>query len=195
MLMMAAAELDPRNSGGRPSVAAELAAFQLARPSASEAWIEPLAAELYVLALDYGADSIRTGAVPGALVLWSRYLEASAPVPSVPPVTSEAPLGASAGAGVADPTGEPLMPRAAVGAPASGGPLCDVPDADPDLVMPELTQTPMVVRAQAPAGERPAPIPTGSEDIRALMEENDRLRAELARKEQELDRIRRTLRP
>lgn len=183
MLMLAAAELDPRNRARRPNVAAELAAFQLARPHEEDAWVAPLAAELYVLALDYGADSIPRGRVPGALVLWSRYFDEGEAGTEGTPVTSEAPLGVAPGGA-----------HPAVAVPRSGGPLCDVPDADLDLVLPELTRAPARVRAGA-NGRPAAPAGGGAEDVRALMAEVDRLRAELAAKDQELDRIRRTLRP
>lgn len=54
MLLRIAAELDPRNEGGRPAAAARIAAHALeseARPD----WIAPLAETLYLLALDLAA--------------------------------------------------------------------------------------------------------------------------------------------
>lgn len=174
MLMLAATELDPRNEARRPDVAAELASFQLARPSEEDPWVAPLAAELYVLALDYGADSVPQGGVPGALVIRSHYGDRG----GTDQAPSQAPLGVA---------------REQEGG-ALGAPLCDVPDAELELVLPLLTDTPMVARMRQGAVGPPAPA-GGTEDTRALMAEVDRLRAELASKEQELDRIRRTLRP
>lgn len=76
---------------------------------------------------------------------------------------------------------------------AEGGPRCRVPDVRDDLVMPELERTPIASRT-APGAQAQQPAALSS-DVRALQAEVQRLRGELASREQELDRIRRTLRP
>ena len=194
VLLLAAAELDPRNGAGRPNAAAELAAFYLGR-AYDDSWERALAVELYTLALDYGAQPVDGRAIPGAGIIWAHYLGNAA---------GEAPLGVSADSAVggapvaaltdAEPTSAPAEPEP-VAAPGEGGPRCDVPAADERLVLPTLTREPIVARgdAAAPAADDAAPIASG--DVRALNAEIDRLRAELARRDQELERIRRTLRP
>lgn len=191
MLLLASVELDPRNPDGRPNAAAELAAFQLGRRSEGE-WEGALAAQLYTLALDQGADPIDAADVPDVAVLWNRYL--------ADPVYTETPIGIAGDSGAtpeavaqaADPAADEDTER--VARAADGGPLCSVQGVDEDLVMPQLTEAPLASRsvAPAPAGQ---PAAANAGDSRALQAEVDRLRAELASKEQELDRIRRTLRP
>jgi len=191
MLLLATAELDPRNPGRRPDAAAELAAFQLARRSEGQ-WEGAAAARLYAIALDYGAEPLTAAEIPGPVVIWDRYL--------TDPGVAEAPIGADASDGT--PTDEDVdqaqrADRAtnAVSHAADGGPRCEVVQADPEVVLPELTEAPMALRS-APAPAQPAPSQSASGGNSAeLQAEVDRLRAELARKEQELDRIRRTLRP
>ena len=192
MLLLATAELDPRNPNGRPDVAAELTAFQLARRAEGQ-WEGAAAAHLYTLALDYGAEALTAHEIPGPGIIWDRYL--------TEPAVAEAPIGADATDGTpteADVTEAQRAARAtrAVNDAADGGPRCDVADADADVVLPELTGQPMALRTAAPPpvqpGAAPAPAAGNSAELQA---EVDRLRAELARKEQELDRIRRTLRP
>ncbi|HUF11620.1 MAG TPA: hypothetical protein VMN78_00805 [Longimicrobiales bacterium] len=190
MLLLAAGELDPRNPDGRPDAAAELTAFQIARPGQAEPWAAVLAAELYALSLDYGADAIPPNDPPDVGVIWSRYLDdgdfaARRAAPAREPVGAEADDTARADVAVAAVVAPP-----AVESPRNGGPLCDVPSPIRGLTLPELTGPP------AGAGRRGEPgTPGAGEDARALMAEVDRLRAQLAEKEQELDRIRRTLRP
>lgn len=208
MLLLASAELDPRNPDRRPDVAADLAAFQIARPDREEPWTTPLAREIYTVALDYGADPVAPDSLPGSVVIWSSYFDealaegnAAADAARVAAADSAAAdPGPPAAADPADEAmGVPVSGLAATPeAPAAGGPLCTVPPARVLTALPELTRTPLVARVQR-EGEAPAPpaAPAGqvSGDVRALMEEVDRLRAELASKDQELDRIRRTLRP
>ena len=194
MLLLASMELDPRHEAGRPQAAAELAAFQLARRSEGE-WEGALAAQIYTLALDHGAQPIAAEDVPGVDIIWSRYL--------AEPVSAGAPIGIAAPDSVATPETVAMaaarnadVETARVTRAADGGPLCDVQEPVRDLVMPQLTREPLASRS-APAGPQQGgaarPAPTG--ESRELQAEVDRLRAELARKEQELDRIRRTLRP
>lgn len=198
MLLLAAAEIDPRNAESRPSVAAQLAAFQLVRPSEQEAWVSPLAGEIYTLALDYGADSVARNDLPDSRILWSHYFEGAADTAGGPRAE---PLGAAPDDSVARPAaalaGEPAP--APVAPVPTGGPRCDVPRARADVSLPRLARTPVVDRVRV-VGERPPAAgqdraPEVAGDVRSLMAEVDRLEAELAAKEQELDRIRRTLRP
>lgn len=197
MLLLAAAELDPRNGAGRVDVAAELTAFQLARPSTSEPWAASLAREIHVIALDYGATGVAATEIPGPGVLWTRYFEgraqaddrAAARTPAGEELVADDAEEADDGdaAGVA---GQPVAtePR--------GGPLCDVPAADSRITMPELTRRPVVAGGEPDQGAPARPAPAADPaDVRALTAEVNRLRAQLAATEQELDRIRRTLRP
>ena len=192
MLLLASVELDPRNPERRPDAAAELAAFQLARRSEGD-WEGALATQLYTLALDHGAQPIEASAIPDVGVIWDRYL--SDPVYAAEPIGIASDSGASpeAVALAADARADDETER--VARAADGGPRCDVPDVDDDLVMPRLTGTPLASRSAAPAPAAAQAAPSGGADSRALQAEVDRLRAELASKEQELDRIRRTLRP
>src|SRR5688500_6139842 len=72
LLLLAAAELDGRNPDGRANAAAELAAFQLSR--SGDDWSGSMASELYMIALDLGADPIAREDIPDARVIWTRYL-------------------------------------------------------------------------------------------------------------------------
>lgn len=195
VLLLAAAELDPRNALRRANVAAELAAFQLARASTSDAWVPALAREIYLLALDFGARPIGSQELPGPRILWTRYFDAQAEPadttgPRLPSDQASAERAGRPGAGaVVD--DEPL---GAVRDEPRTGPLCEVPAADPRVAMPELTTTPVVARPAPEAADRPASAVQNS-DVRALTAELNRVRAELAATQQELDRIRRTLRP
>lgn len=192
MLLLATAELDPRNPDGRAEAAAELAAFQLTRRHEGE-WEGALAAQLYTLALDYGATPIEAGAVPDERVIWDRYLD---------PDVTQTPLGADAEGETPSATAIAQEARAdattrQVSDAADGGPICDVREADDDIALPELGREPLALRTApaAPAAAPSQPAPSGSADTRELQAEVERLRAELERKDQELDRIRRTLRP
>ena len=188
LLLLAAAELDPRNGDGRPDAAAELAAFQLGRLPDGDA-DRTLAAELYLLALDRGATPIGANELPGARVIWERYLGDG--VATMPLGASQADtLAVAAAAGTDGPEGVEIAPPG-----SGGGPRCDVPAPVAGVVMPELTGEPLVVRLARPPVAAAAPATGGSQDAAALAAEVDRLREELARKDQELDRIRRTLRP
>lgn len=192
LLLLAAAELDGRNADGRPDAAAELAAFHLARTDEDD-WSGALAEELYVIALDLGADPIEPDEVPDAGVIWSRYLATVAAEAAV--LGDEAAVDTLAGADArAERERETRARRAAaMTAGAEGGPRCRVPDVRDDLVMPELERTPIASRT-APGAQAQQPAALSS-DVRALQAEVQRLRGELASREQELDRIRRTLRP
>ena len=191
MLLLASAELDPRNGAGRPDAAAELAAFQLSRRSEGE-WEGALAAQLYTLALDYGARPIAAAEVPGSEVIWTRYLSN--------PSIMDAPLGVPAADSVAAQANDLAEAERAVAVTervvdaSDGGPGCEVPAADDDLVMPELVGEPLATRSVQVVAE-PAGQPAASGDVGDLQAEVARLRAEIERKDQELDRIRRTLRP
>lgn len=196
MLLLAAAELDPRNRAGRVEVAAELTAFQLTRPSATETWSTALAREIHLLALDYGATAIPAGEAPDPGVLWRRYFEGRAHADGG---AARTPMGeeiAAVPAGEVDGGGAAVAAGPPIAAERRGGPRCDVPDADRRVAMPELTGRPVVAGAEAgpdaPARRTPSADPA---DVRALTAEVNRLRAQLAATEQELDRIRRTLRP
>ena len=186
MLLLAAAELDPRNAEGRADAAAELAAFQLARAPRGE-WEGTLATQLYLLALDHGAEPIEGSTVPDASIVWSRFLPAD--------TIDEHPLGVAADTGAIVASrlvGADSTPAVAPAEPPAGGPRCTVAPVRNDLVMPRLTRPSLASQAAAP---RAAAASGDNADSRALAAEVERLRAELARKEQELDRIRRTLRP
>lgn len=186
LLLMAALELDPGYAQRRPDVAAQLAAFQLARPSESERWVAPLAREIYTIALDYGATPIDSAGIPDASVIWAAYF------PTLPDSAgARLPLGVDTTA--AAPAHGLASPPPATG--SRGGPLCEVGEPRAGVVLPRLTGAPVVTRAQANGSAAPRPATTDPADTRALMAEVERLRGELARKEQELDRIRRTLRP
>lgn len=192
LLLLAASELDGRNADGRPDAAAELAAFHLAR-SEREDWSGALAEELYMIALDLGADPIEPEEVPDAGVIWTRYLETTAAGAAVLGDEPEADTLAGAVAEEAVERRERAQAAAVIAAGADGGPRCRVPDVRDDLVMPQLERT-AIARRSAPApAQQPAVALT--DDVRALQAEVQRLRSELASREQELDRIRRTLRP
>ena len=200
MLLLAASELDPRNGAGRAGVAAELTAFQIVRPTPTADGSTSLARELHVLSLDYGAPAVAAPNLPDARVLWTHYLGGGDGAAGL-----RRPLGAEAddatrsdAASQADArdvaAGPPMAAGPSVASRPSGGPLCDVPAADARVVLPELTGRPAVAGVAPGVDARPAP-PSDPADVRALMAEVDRLRAQLAATEQELDRIRRTLRP
>lgn len=192
LLLLAAAELDGRNPDGEPDAAAELAAFQLSR-SGPDDWTGALAAELYTIALDLGADPIAVEDIPDEGVIWRRYLEGATPLgddaESRPAANPDAAADVEAGADA-----EADAQAAAAAQDAASGPRCNVRRARSDLVMPELGRTPISAQVASArgAGRDPAPL---TDDVRALQAEVQRLRTELASKEQELDRIRRTLRP
>lgn len=193
MLLLAASELDPANPARRPDAAAELAAFQLARRAEGE-WEGALASRLYTLALDYGARPIAASEVPGPEVVWLRYLS--------DPAIMDAPLGVPAADSVAAESTDLAEAERAEAATEravdaqDGGPSCQVPEPDEDLVMPHLDGDPLAMRGGLPTTGQPgAQAMVNGADSRALQAEIDRLRQELARKEQELDRIRRTLSP
>ena len=188
LLLLAAAELDGRNPDGRPDAAAELAAFHLSRSDRDD-WSGAMAEELYMIALDLGGDPVAVEDIPDAGIIWTRYLsgdisalgaelEAGAEVEAASEAEIERAERARAAARIAD--------------GAESGPRCRVPDPRDDLVMPELERTPIARRAARPSDQQPAAVP---DDVRALQAEVQRLRSELASREQELDRIRRTLRP
>lgn len=196
LLLLAASELDGRNADGRPDAAAELAAFRLARAERDD-WSGALARELYVIALDLGADPIAAEEIPDAGIIWTRYL--------APDAEAAAAVADEAEADTLDTDGtvaearaartERARAAAAIAAGADGGPRCRVAAVRDDLVMPELDRTPIAQRSGAPARSPQQPAAALTDDVRALQAEVQRLRSELASREQELDRIRRTLRP
>ncbi|HEX6588975.1 MAG TPA: hypothetical protein VF039_08130 [Longimicrobiales bacterium] len=195
LLLLAAAELDGRNAESRPDAAAELAAFHLAR-SHPEDWAGAMAEQLYLIALDLGADPIPADAIPDAGVIWTRYLETADGGEPMGDEQESDTLAATEDGAAEDGAARAARRRtaAAIAADAEAGPRCRVPDVRDGFVMPELERTPLARRsAAAQPGQQPA---AGlSSDVRALQAEVQRLRAELASREQELDRIRRTLRP
>lgn len=187
LLLLAAAELDGRNPDGRANAAAELAAFQLSR--SGDEWSGFMASELYMIALDLGADPIALEDIPDARVIWTRYLATDTPAGD--PLGDEAERDTLVSGGAAEAErAERARQAAAIAAGADSGPRCRVPGVRDDLVMPVLERSPIASRATPRA--QPAAM---SDDVRALQAEVQRLRAELASREQELDRIRRTLRP
>lgn len=194
LLLLAAAELDGRNPDGEPDAAAELAAFQLSRSGADD-WTGALAAELYTIALDLGADPIAVEDIPDEGVIWRRYLEGTAPLGDDAEGTPAANADADAAARAdVEAEADAGAQAAAAAQEASSGPLCNVRGARSDLVMPELGRTPISAQIASARGAVRDPAPL-TDDVRALQAEVQRLRTELASKEQELDRIRRTLRP
>ena len=191
LLLLAASELDGRNPDGRANAAAELAAFHLSR-NGRDAWSGALAEELYVIAVDLGADPIPVDEVPDARVIWTRYLETGDGAKTALGDEAEVDTVVGTVAEVEAERAERARAAAMIAAGADGGPRCRIPDVRDDLVMPELGRT-AVARRPAPAQQQPAAaLPA---DVRALQAEVQRLRSELASREQELDRIRRTLRP
>ena len=196
LLLLAAAELDGRNAEGRPDAAAELAAFHLAR-SHPEDWAGAMAEELYLIALDLGADPIPAEAIPDAGVIWTRYLETADRAEPMGDEQESDTLAAAQDEDAAEDGATRAARRrtaAAIAADAEAGPRCRVPDVRDGFVMPVLERTPLARRS---AGAQPSQQSGAglSSDVRALQAEVQRLRSELASREQELDRIRRTLRP
>lgn len=182
-LLLAAAELDPRNPGGRPQVSAELAAFQITHPGGPE-WMQPLAEELYLTALDQGAEVRSADEPAGYEVYWTAYLTPDTATAARPPAKAAA----------ADSTAAPVSAPA-----AAGGPTCHVPAASSRVTLPTLGRESMAARlGRLRSGEAAAAagrVDATSEDVGALQAEVRRLKSELEQKDQELARIRRTLRP
>lgn len=210
MLLLAAAELDGRNPAGRADAAAEMAAFQLARAGG---WEGALAERIYTIALDFGADPIAVEDIPDARVIWTRYLgdedgmAAGAPLDAdAAAVDDVAPADSALAADVPADEAERRVYMAEAQAAAraarrmsdaaDAGPRCTVPAVAVGLTMPELDGTPLAHRrAAAPPVATGRPALELSADVRALQQEVERLRNELSQKDQELDRIRRTLQP
>ena len=197
-LILAATELDPRNPEVRAGVAAELSAFQLMRPS-RDAWSHAMARDLYLMALDYGADPIASNRPPTAGIFWSAYGLDGAQRDDAErrrqPVGEETARNAPARTDSPASAEQEALARSAV--PASG-PRCAVPAADRRLVLPELPREPL---SRTLAALRGAADSSGNmaaanvDDVTALQAEVRRLQAALEEREQELARIRRTLRP
>jgi|GEM_PF-509983 len=199
-LLLAASELDPRNPDARPDVAARLAALQLLRPGPD--WARSLAGSMYLHALDLGAAPVDADA-DHLRVLWSAYqLEgaradgAGVPVPvrAAEPAEADEPAQASGAEPAAEPAAEVVSPVR--------GPTqlqgCSVPAPDRRFTLPELPREALATRvARLQTGGTPPPQPSGQAagDVAALQAEVQRLRSQLEEKEQELARIRRTLRP
>lgn len=205
-LALTASELDPRG-GGRPDVAADLAAFQLTRPGADR-WTRSMAEDLYLIALDYGAAPVTPARTPPVSIYWTAYgladaasADAGAAMPRARGIAAETPSdaerrrAAAARAARPAPDDEPPIdtPPIETVIRTSAGDECEIPAPARRVALPELEREPLAARAGR-ADRRTAPSAT-PEDITALQAEVQRLQNELNEKEQELERIRRTLRP
>lgn len=198
-LVLAASELDPRSEDVRPGVAAELTAFQLTRPG-TDAWVRRLAGDLHLMAQDYGAAPLPAGTAPAVSIFWSAYGlgtdGAAARRVGAAPVRGEE-VQPAAGS-----DGRPTEPAAGddgaqelVREPL-GGPECRIPAPDRNVALPELPRPSLAQRlSQLQGAGRPVRVTADTEDVAALQAEVRRLQAALDEKEQELSRIRRTLRP
>lgn len=162
LLLMAAAELDPRNEARRPAVGASLSAEYLALPAAP---VEnrPLAETLYVLALELGAPrpTLLPPPVPDTLTRLSESCDPASTAGSV----------ATAGVRALD----------ADTAPAGAVPVW----------LPELPFASVPERL----GRLEAQRDSASAQAAALLEQVKQLQTRVATQQQEIERIRKTLRP
>lgn len=173
LLLMAGADLDPRNDARRLDVGASLAAQYLALPGAPEEG-RPLAQTLYLLGLELGAEPPTQ--VPVAAVDSVLAEECPPPGPAAAPGMST--RGVTAGTPPADVAGTPVADAAGV----------RTVDATwlPQLPGATVPQRLAAVRAQRDSA---------SAQMAALMEQVKQLQERVASQQKEIERIRRTLRP
>lgn len=162
LLLMATAELDPRNEARRPDVAASLAAEYLALPAAPVE-VRPAATSIYLVARELGAEPPRVdaSALPDSLVRLSDECDPRAPA-GLPPT-----------------------------ARARGLDDESLPTAERPLWLPELPVAPVPERIARLEAQRDSV----SAQMAALLEQVKQLQARVASQQQEIERIRKTLRP
>lgn len=190
---LAALELDPRNRAGRPAVGADLLGRLLTQPGPPQ-WLLPLSESAYLMALALGAppaaspgaavdgvpgDTMRTDTVRGDTTRPAPI--GREPSPAIADTTA-----ATDGAAPATPT-----PRPWAGEPVAG---CGPATADEDWVAPALPTLPGPSLV-ALLAEMEASRDSAASHSAALNAELEALRQRLQETEQELERIRRTLRP
>lgn len=182
LLVLAAAELDPRNPQRQIELAAEFAAHYLGLPNRA-AWAQPLAESLYLLSMEIGAsDAVGTLLGEGD----------DAPDADSEPVTTLASTGGPIDSSATDPAVEraETLRRAVFGfVPKTVPTECGVSwqqIGDPDA----NTQLPIL--PLSPVTERIAELEQERVD---LMRQQGELESEIESLQAELARIRETLRP
>ncbi len=184
LLVLAAAELDPRNPERQLELAREFAAHYLSLPNRA-AWAEPLAESLYLLSMEMGAADAVGMRLGGAATEETRAVDDEAGSSDValagPSDASLAELRAERAAG---------LRRAVFGfVPTPVPPECGAEwrEVDDSGEPPELPVLPL-----SPVTERIVEL---EEERVELLQRQGELEDEVAKLQSELERIRETLRP
>lgn len=168
LLLMAASELDPRNDARRVDVASALSAEYLALPAAPPLR-RPIAQTLYLLGLELGAS-----------------------VPSQPLRSAHGEAVTELRRDCRSETGEPpATPVSAAARPSTTGGTAAANQLATPTWLPELPGASVPTRIAALTAERDSL----AAQVQALVQQLNQLQQRVAQQQEELERIRKTLRP